>query len=82
MVITAAVGRAAVAAAVGVDCDNGDDGSVIDGGGDDSGCGEGSCNSNGGRSGDCNSDGSSEETKTTVATAIAWGEINIGQDIW
>ncbi len=68
---TAAVPKAAVAAVVSNNCNNGDDSSGIDGCGDDGGCGDGECN--GGSSGDGNSDGSGEATKTTVATAMAVG---------
>ncbi len=68
---TAAVPTAAVAAVVGDNCDNGDDGSGVDGGGDDGGCGDGECG--GGSSGDGDSDGSGEATKTTAATAMVVG---------
>ena len=69
--MTAPVPMAAVAAVVGDNCDNGNNGSGVDGGGDDGGSGDGECD--GGSSGDGDSDGSSEATKTTVATAIAVG---------
>ncbi len=71
---------AAVAAVVGDNCNNGNDGSGVDGGGDDSSCSDGECD--GGSSGKGNSDGSSEATKTTVATAMAVGgntSINCGR---
>ncbi len=68
---TAAVLTAAVAAVVGNNWDNCDDGSGVDGGGDDGGCGDGKCD--GGSSGDGNSDGSGKATKKTVATAMAVG---------
>jgi hypothetical protein len=72
MVVTTAVGpMAAVVAVVGNNCDNGDDGSGVDGGSDDGICGDGKCN--GSSSGDGNSDGSGEVTKTTAATAMAVG---------
>ncbi len=67
----AAVLTAAVAAVVGNNFDNGDDGSGIDGGGDDGGHGDGECN--GGSSGDGNSNGGGEATKTMVVTAMAVG---------
>ncbi len=68
---TAAVPTAAVAAVVGDNYDNGDDGSGVDGGGDDGGGGDGECD--GGSSGDGDSDGSGKATKTTVAAAMAVG---------
>ncbi len=68
---TAAVPMAALAAVVGDNCDNGDDGSGVDGGGDNGGCSDGECD--GGSSGDGKSNGSGEATKTTVATAMAVG---------
>ncbi len=40
---TAAVPTASVAAVVGDNCDNGNNGSGVDGGGDDSGCGDSKC---------------------------------------
>jgi hypothetical protein len=63
------VPTAAVAAVVGDNCDNGDDGSGVDGGGDDGGCGDGECD--GGSGGDGDSDGSGKAMKTPVATAMA-----------
>jgi hypothetical protein len=68
-VTTAAVPTAAVAAVVGDSCDNGDDGSGVDGGGEDGSCGDGECD--GGSGGDGDSDGSGKATKTTAATAMA-----------
>jgi hypothetical protein len=68
-VTTAAVPMAALAAVVGDNCNNGDDGSCVDGGGEDGGCGDGECD--GGSGGDGNSNGSSKATKTTVATVMA-----------
>jgi hypothetical protein len=62
---------AAVAAVVGDNCDNGNNGSGVDGGGDDGSCGEGECDS--GSSGDGDSDGSGEATKTMMETAMAVG---------
>ncbi len=62
---------AAVAAVVGDNCDNGDDGSGVDGGGHDGGCGDGECD--GGSGGNGNSDGGGKATKTTAATAMAVG---------
>ena len=62
---------AAVAAVVGDNCDNGDDGSGVYGGGDDGGSGDSECD--GGSSGNGDSDGSGKATKTTVATAMAVG---------
>ena len=64
---TSAVLMAAVAAVVGDNCYNGDDGSCVYGGGDDGGCVDGDS------SGDGDSDGSGEATKTTVATSMAVG---------
>ncbi len=61
----------AVAAVMGDNCDNGDEGSGVDGGGDDGGCDDGECD--GGSSGDGNSNGSSKATKTTAATAMEVG---------
>ncbi len=69
--MTGAVLTAAVAAVVGNNCNNGNDGSGIDGGGDDGGCGGSKCD--GGSSSNGNSDGSGEATKTTVASAMAVG---------
>jgi hypothetical protein len=69
-VMTAAVPTVAVAAVVGDNCNNGDDGSGIDGGGDDGGCGDGECDGGSGGDGD---DGSGEATKTTAATAMVVG---------
>jgi hypothetical protein len=60
-----------VVAVVGDNCDNGNDGSGVDGGGDGGSCSDGKCN--GGSSGDGNSDGSGEATKTMAATAMALG---------
>ncbi len=57
---TVAVPTAAVAAVVGDNCDNGDEGSGVDGGSDDGGCGDGEYY--GGSSGDGNSDGSGKAT--------------------
>jgi hypothetical protein len=71
VVTTGAVPIAAVAAVLGNNYDNGDNGSDIDGGGDDGGCGEGECD--GGSSSDGNSDDSGKASKTTVATAMAVG---------
>ena len=68
---TAAVPTAAVVAVVGDNCDNGDDGSCVDGSGDDGGCGDGKCDS--GSSGNGNSNGSGKVTKTMVAKAMAVG---------
>ncbi len=68
---TAAVPTAAVAAVVGDNCNNGDNGSGVDGSGDDSSYGDGECD--GSSSGDGNSNGSSKATKTTVATAMVVG---------
>jgi hypothetical protein len=56
---------------VGDNCDNGDNGSGVDGGGDDGGCGDGECD--GGSGGDGDSDGSGKASKTTGATAMAVG---------
>jgi hypothetical protein len=86
-VTTAAVPTAAVAAVVGDSCDNGDDGSGVDGGGEGDSCDngddgsgvdgggeDGSCGGgecDGGSGGDGDSDGSGEATKTTAATAMA-----------
>jgi hypothetical protein len=66
-----AVPMAAVAAVVGDNCNNGNDGSGVDGGGDDGGCGDGECN--GGNCGNGDSDGSSKATKTMTATAMVVG---------
>ncbi len=57
---TATVLTAAVAAVMGDNCDNRDDGSGVDGGGDDGGCGDVECD--GGSRGDGDSDGSGEAT--------------------
>ncbi len=57
---TATVPTAAVAAVVGNSCDDGDNGSGIDGSGDDDGCSDGKCD--GSSSGDGDSDGSGEAT--------------------
>ncbi len=57
---TATVPMAAVAAVVGNNCDNGDNGSVVDGGGDDGSCGDGECD--GSSSGDGDSNGSGKAT--------------------
>ncbi len=74
--MTAALPTAAVAAVVGDNCNNGNDGSGVDGGGDDGGCGDGKCN--GSSSGDGDSDGSGKAMKTTVVTAMAvWGNTTI-----
>jgi hypothetical protein len=78
--MTAAVLTAAVVAVVGDNCNNGDNGSGLDGGGDDGGCGDGKCDS--GSSGNGNSDGSSEATKTTVATAMAYNNQLKGRGQW
>ncbi len=58
--MTAAVPTAAVAAVVGHNCDNGNNGSGIDGGGDDGGCGDGECD--GGSNGNVDSNGSGKLT--------------------
>jgi hypothetical protein len=71
VVMTAAVPTAAVGAVVGDNCDNGNDGSGVDGGGDDGSCGDGECDGSSGGDGD--SDGSGEATKTTAVTAMAVG---------
>ncbi len=68
---TAAVPMAAVAAVVGDNCNNGNNGSGVDCSGDDGGCGDGKCN--GGSSSDVNSNSSGKATKTTAATAMAVG---------
>ncbi len=68
---TATVPMAAVAAVVGNNCDNGDDGSGVDSGGDDSGYSDGECDK--GSGGDGNSNGSGEAMKTTAVTAMAVG---------
>ncbi len=67
----AAVSTAAVAAVVGNNCNNGNNGSGVDGSGDDGGCRDGECN--GGSGGDVDSNGSGEAKKTTAATAMAVG---------
>jgi hypothetical protein len=54
---TAAVPTAAVVAVVDNNCNNGKDGSGIDGGGDDCGCGDGECNCGSGGNGDSNGSG-------------------------
>jgi hypothetical protein len=69
--MTAAVPTAAVAAVVGNNCDNGDNGSGVDGGGDDGSCGDGECEGGSGSNG--NSDGSGEVMKTTAVTAMPVG---------
>ena len=51
--------------------DNGNNGSVVEGGGDDCSCGDGECN--GSSSGDGDSHGSGKAMKTTAATAMAVG---------
>ncbi len=56
---------------MGGNCDNGDDGSGVDGSGDDGGCSDGKWD--GGSSGDGDSNGSGEPMKTTAATAMAVG---------
>jgi hypothetical protein len=72
MVVTAAaVPTAAVAAVVGDNCNNGDDGSGVDGGSDDGNYGDGECDSGSGGNG--YSDGSGKATKTTPGTAMAVG---------
>jgi hypothetical protein len=71
--MTAAVLTAAVAAVVGDNCDNGNNGSGVDGGGDNGSCGDGECDGGSGGNGD--SDGSGKVTKTTAATAMAVGRI-------
>ncbi len=68
---TAAVPMAAVAAVVGKNCDNGNDGSGVDGGGDDGSYGDGKCNGRSIGAGDSN--GSGKAMKTMVATAMAVG---------
>jgi hypothetical protein len=73
VVTTVAVPMAALAAVVGNKCDNGNNGSGIDGGGDDGSCGDGKYD--GGSSGDGNSNDSGEMTKTTAVTVMAVGEI-------
>ncbi len=55
---TAAVPMAAVAAVVGDNCNNGNDGSGVDGGDNNGSCSDGECNGNSSGNGD--SDGSSE----------------------
>ncbi len=55
-----AVPTATVVAVVGDNCDNGDEGSGIDGSSDDGGSSDGECD--GGSSGDGNSDGSGKAT--------------------
>jgi hypothetical protein len=70
-VTTVAVLTAAVAAVVGDNCNNGNNGSGVDGSGDDGGCGDGKCD--GGSSGDGDSNGSGKATKTMVANAMAVG---------
>ncbi len=57
---TATVPTTAVAAVVGDNCDNCNEGSGVDGGGDDGGCGDGECN--GGSSGNGDSNGSGKAT--------------------
>ncbi len=57
---TATVPTAAVAAVVGNNCDNDNNGSGVDGGSDDGSCGDGECN--GGSGGDGNSNGSGKAT--------------------
>jgi hypothetical protein len=69
--MTAAVPTTAVAAVVGDNCNNGDNGSGVDGGGDDGGCGDGECDGNSGGDGDSNGNG--KAMKTTAATAMAVG---------
>ncbi len=69
--MTAAVPTAAVAAFVGNNCDNGDDGSGVDGGGVDGSCSDGKCN--GSSSSNGNSNGSGKATKTMAGTAMAVG---------
>ncbi len=70
---TGAVPTAALVAAVGDNCNNGNNGSGIDDRSDDNGYGDNKCN--GGSRGDGDSDGSGEAMKTTAATAMAVGEI-------
>jgi hypothetical protein len=72
VVTTAAVPMTAVAAVVGDNCDNGDDGSGVDGGGEDGGCGDGECNGGSGGNGDSNNSG--KAMKTMAGTAMAVGE--------
>ncbi len=71
VVTTAAVPMVAVAAVVGNNCNNGDNGIGVDSGGDDGSCGDGECDS--GSSGDGDSDGSGVAMKTMVATVMAVG---------
>jgi hypothetical protein len=70
-VTTVAVLTAAVAAVLGDDCDNSNDGSGLDGGSNDGDCGDGECD--GGSSGYGVRDDSGEAMKTTAATAMAVG---------
>jgi hypothetical protein len=65
----------ATAAMAVADCNNGNNGSSVDGGGDDSSCGDGDCDSNSGSIGNGDSHCNSEATKTMAATGMTGGEI-------
>jgi hypothetical protein len=63
-----------VAAVVGDNCGNGDDGSCVDGGGDDGGCSDSECD--GSSSGDGDSDGSGKATKQQWRQQWRWWKYN------
>ncbi len=72
----ASVAIAAVVAAAGNDCNNGNQGSGIDSSSNDGDCGDGNCDSNGGSSSDGYSNGISKATKTVAITAMVGGRNN------